>query len=434
MKKIGLYYFTNDLRVNDNSLLEQASQQVDELICLFIFPELSGYVIKYSSESHLGTHQQQFISQSCQDLNHQLSQRGQHLFVVRGDYYEVLNQCITENSITHFFSSQSSGDSENSLISHLKNDFPHTTFTQAYTTTLFDRNGLPFDLSSLPSSFSQFRKQVEHLPIQPPITSLRSLPPAPVKLFIPNHALLPVHHDDSSYYQGGEQAGVHHLNQYFSHTFASNYKKTRNKLDGFNDSTKFSLWLAQGCLSPRTVYQYLCQYERHHGANDSTYWIFFELLWREYFYWKALQQGKQLFHSSTSTIPPPSKASVQSFSKWKSGNTGYPIVDACMRQLNATGYMSNRGRQLVASCLIHELGIDWHYGAAYFESQLIDYDVASNWGNWAYIAGESSNISKYFDLAKQTEMYDPEHLFINKWLNCQDKLALDHGKQVHYNR
>ena len=75
--------------------------------------------------------------------------------------------------------------------------------------------------------------------------------------------------------------------------------------------------------------------------------------------------------------------SGSSFAKWKSGNTNYPIVDACMRQLNATGYMSNRGRQLVASCLIHELGIDWRHGAAYFESQLIDYDVASNWGNWA---------------------------------------------------
>lgn len=120
------------------------------------------------------------------------------------------------------------------------------------------------------------------------------------------------------------------------------------------------------------------------------------------------------------------------FAKWKSGNTNYPIVDACMRQLNATGYMSNRGRQLVASCLIYELGIDWRHGAAYFESQLIDYDVASNWGNWAYIAGalnsqtnsqankkdganQAQPKSRHFDLVKQTETYDPEHTFINKW-------------------
>ncbi len=94
--------------------------------------------------------------------------------------------------------------------------------------------------------------------------------------------------------------------------------------------------------------------------------------------------------------------------------------------------MSNRGRQLVASCLIHELGIDWRHGAAYFESQLIDYDVASNWSNWAYIAGalnsqatqnankqnaanQSQSKSRHFDLVKQTQMYDPEHTFINKW-------------------
>ena len=96
--------------------------------------------------------------------------------------------------------------------------------------------------------------------------------------------------------------------------------------------------------------------------------------------------------------------------------------------LNATGYMSNRGRQLAASCLIYELGVDWRHGAAYFESQLVDYDVASNWGNWAYIAGalnqpthnsetknQSQPKSRHFDLAKQTEMYDPDHAFINQW-------------------
>ncbi|WP_459782420.1 FAD-binding domain-containing protein, partial [Photobacterium sp. R1] len=107
------------------------------------------------------------------------------------------------------------------------------------------------------------------------------------------------------------------------------------------------------------------------------------------------------------------------FQQWCNGKTGYPIVDACMRQLNQTGYMSNRGRQLVASCFVHELALDWRYGAAYFEQQLIDYDVASNWGNWQYLAGVGADPRgwRYFDLEKQTKMYDPDGDFIHRWLN-----------------
>ncbi|CRZ71222.1 Deoxyribodipyrimidine photolyase%2C single-strand-specific [Vibrio cholerae] len=105
-----------------------------------------------------------------------------------------------------------------------------------------------------------------------------------------------------------------------------------------------------------------------------------------------------------------------------------------MRQLNQTGYMSNRGRQLVASCLVHELGLDWRYGAAYFETQLVDYDVGSNWGNWQYLAGVGADPrgSRQFNLEKQAHTYDPKGEFVAKWcgtacdkLNALENLALD---------
>ena len=89
-----------------------------------------------------------------------------------------------------------------------------------------------------------------------------------------------------------------------------------------------------------------------------------------------------------------------------------------MQQLNQTGFMSNRGRQLVASCFVHELGLDWRFGAAYFEMMLIDYDVASNYGNWQYLAGVGSDPRGHrkFNLSKQTEIYDPDKSFINNWI------------------
>ena len=98
-----------------------------------------------------------------------------------------------------------------------------------------------------------------------------------------------------------------------------------------------------------------------------------------------------------------------------------------MKQLNQTGYMSNRGRQIVASCLVNELQLDWRFGAAYFEQQLVDYDVASNWGNWQYIAGVGADPrgGRHFNLEKQTATYDPEHHFIRQWHGEANQYPLD---------
>ncbi|MGO0305166.1 FAD-binding domain-containing protein [Endozoicomonas acroporae] len=96
--------------------------------------------------------------------------------------------------------------------------------------------------------------------------------------------------------------------------------------------------------------------------------------------------------------------------KWCAGNTPRHIVNACMKELQATGYLSNRGRQIVASCFIYELGMDWRYGAAWFEQQLVGYDVGSNWGNWQYLAGVGADPrgSRHFNLDKQAQQFDPD--------------------------
>jgi deoxyribodipyrimidine photo-lyase len=142
------------------------------------------------------------------------------------------------------------------------------------------------------------------------------------------------------------------------------------------------------------------------------------LLWREFFHLQAKKQGNLFFSlGGIQHKPPVIKHSTTLFRKWKNGTTDYPIVNAGMKQLAATGFLSNRSRQLVASCLVHELGLDWRYGAAYFEEMLIDYDVASNYGNWQYLAGVGSDPRghRQFNLVKQTQIYDPKGAFIYKW-------------------
>ena len=179
-----------------------------------------------------------------------------------------------------------------------------------------------------------------------------------------------------------------------------------------------SVFLSIGSLSAKTLWHKIEQFEQDVTANESTYWLKFELLWREYFQWWALEHSHRLFNftgvmqrnSLTSFYP-------HRFQMWCHGRTEYALVNACMNQLRSTGFMSNRGRQIVASCLVHDLKVDWRYGAAFFQQHLLDYDVASNWGNWQYIAGVGSDPrgGRHFNIAKQTQIYDPDHQFINKW-------------------
>ncbi len=459
MKKIGLYLFTNDLRINDNQLLHYASQSVDKLICVIVEPTLVRFSADLAQGQSYGAHRQAFVSQSIVNLKSNLVKLGQQLVVIRSNHLEpdaaekTLSQIIVSQNVTHFFANAHCGYDERQLIHSVLRRHAELIARLPHHSTLFDLHELSFELSKVPSSFTKFRKLVEHLDVNDDETVISRLPPAVTPAQKSAISLFSSPNDESavtSEYLGGEDAGLAHLDNYFSHDYALNYKQTRNAFDGIENSTKFSPWLALGCVSPKTIYRHLKQFEAEQGSNDSTYWIYFELLWREYFYWKCLSLGSSLFGDSSNRelySPNSSATSNRDFAKWKSGNTNYPIVDACMRQLNETGYMSNRGRQLAASCLIYELGIDWRHGAAYFESQLIDYDVASNWGNWAYIAGalrpqvstqtnkqknanQAQPKSRHFDLGKQTDMYDPDHAFINKWNASSKELVLTNNQDV----
>ena len=193
------------------------------------------------------------------------------------------------------------------------------------------------------------------------------------------------------------------------------YKQVRNELLGWDHSTKLSPWLALGCVSPKQVMQALRRHEQQFGANESTYWIHFELLWREFFFWNAVKRGRVLFHNRRPQTF--DDHMQQRFETWCQGQTGVGLIDACMRQLRQSGYLSNRGRQIAASYLIHEAAVDWRAGAAYFERHLLDYDVGSNWGNWQYIAGDGADPrgGRYFNVDKQQRSHDPDGRFVKRW-------------------
>lgn len=432
--RLGLYWFNNDLRVHDQPLLVQAANQCQQLICLYCLPPDWFHPNRYGLRS-MGQQRWRWLWQSLQDLQQQLQQRGQQLLVVQQHPLHTLAELIGRFGVEAIYTSQHAGWYERRQQRILQQRYPYLHYYQAATHTLFEPLQLPFRLNALPAAFTPFRQAIEQAnlraqlaaPLPPPVALPRS--PLTLNEVQQRWQQLPPHQPDpTSPWQGGSRAGLGHLQAYFTGAHASSYKETRNALDQWSASTKFSAWLADGSLSVRDVMTALEHYEQQHGANDSTYWIWFELLWREYFQWYAHAHGSKLFRFQGLKPHAPRTSFYPSrFQKWCQGNTPYPLVNACMQQLNATGYMSNRGRQLVASCFVHELGLDWRYGAAYFEQQLIDYDVAANWGNWQYLAGVGADPRGHrrFDLEKQARQYDPQQQFVQRWAPAAALLQLD---------
>jgi len=223
---------------------------------------------------------------------------------------------------------------------------------------------------------------------------------------------------------------LHHY--FFESEQLSKYKYTRNGLIGPDYSSKFSPWLANGSISPRQIYYQVKKYEDEVKSNVSTYWLVFELIWRDFFTYVLLKYGNKLFYKGSINgespeIDDPNGIKLEA---WKRAQTGIPFIDANMKELNETGFMSNRGRQNVASYLIKDLKVDWRKGAAYFEEKLIDYDVASNWGNWSYVAGIGNDPreGRYFNIMTQADRYDKKGDYVKLWLT---ELSAVESENIH---
>ncbi len=427
MTNKGVYWFTNDLRVEDNATLLLASEKVDELLCIFVVEPLWFNANRYGQLS-LGQQRWNFLQQTLLDLNRSLKPLGQSLVVIYDDPIRVFSKLISELGFNAVFRSQNTGFYENSQWEALKHQYANVQFFERATHTIFSETTLDLTQKDLPATFSQFRRRVEPLSVTDEPSKLISLPP-PAR-HIPHNWEFQLRENEStdSPFLGGASEAHKHIKRYMNALLPSTYKDVRNALDGWENSTKLSPWLANGSLSVRQVLRAVNAYEQTVESNESTYWIRFELLWREYFQWYAHKHGATLFHfKGIKHKNPLTSFYPERFQRWCQGNTPYPLVNACMKQLNATGYMSNRGRQIVASCLVNELQLDWRYGAAYFEQQLVDYDVAVNWGNWQYLAGVGADPrgKRHFDIEKQTRLYDPEQRFINTWSNTPVDATLD---------
>ncbi|AWL12855.1 Deoxyribodipyrimidine photo-lyase [Saliniradius amylolyticus] len=406
----SIVIFNGSLRLDDNPALRQAAEYGQRLICLFVYDELlcaDSYGL-----ARLGPFRAHFIAEAVADLDHQLSSMGQRLVVRQGNLVDVVTALCHSLEKPQVYIQAPACYQELKQVARLSH---RVTLRLCQGHRLLPE--LPMELEKLPGSFTSFRKQVEaRWPSIPVDEKPESLPGGPD---IPSDPIIGLEQraitDKRSIIPlvGGETAGQQRLADYMGPDGAlSHYKETRNGLLNSNDSSKLSPWLAQGSLSPRRVYHCVKEYEVRNGANQSTYWLIFELLWRDFFAFTAIRKGKNFFG------PAEELTLTEPFERWRNGETGQPFVDANMKELLYTGYMSNRGRQNVASFLIHELDQDWRLGAWWFEYQLIDHDPASNYGNWRYIAGSGQDPrgGRRFNIQKQAALYDPEGRYIQRWL------------------
>lgn len=417
----ALFWFDQDLRLDDNPALAHACR-ADELLCVYIDDAAKSATDRFGTLRQ-GRIRTAFIDASLAALSQDLDAAGQRLLRLHGDPVKLIAELVERHHIGRVVRSRRFGYDENRQWRELRQIFPDIDFVEIDGHTLFDIDQV-MPPEEFPQTFSRFRRCVEKLPVTAPDVDM-FLPPA-VDNSVPEQIPASVSCQPQSIFAGGELGARQHLETYFGSMAPSSYKKTRNELDGWSNSGKFSPWLAAGCLSVRRLYRWIKAYEDKNGANDSTYWLYFELLWREFFQWYALTHGRRLFDfSGLNPVPPDTGFNAGRFETWCRGETAWPLVNACMNQLNQTGYLSNRGRQVAASALIHELGIDWRAGAGYFEQQLIDYDVASNWGNWQYIAGVGADArgGRHFNIAKQTRQYDPDSKYVDRWNRAAAPLA-----------
>lgn len=424
----GLYWFSHDLRLHDNPALMQAAAACSALHCCVVRRVPSNYDRHFTPAlpgqgDGLGAARRRFLVQTEAALAAQLQQRGQRLYCYQGQAWQVIRQLVSELAIEVLYCSEPIGwDERQQLHRQVRQALPHLPVVCLSSFTLFTNDQLPMAVAELPRNFTPFCQQVRELAPQLPLATVDALPP-PLSAEPP---LVACHSEPERHvgFTGGEPAGLARLQHYLHSGAVRHYKTTRNALMGDDYSSALSPWLATGALSVRTVAAQLLEHEQQFTANESTQWLYYELLWREYFQWYALAHGPRLFaFSGVKQRRPLASFYPQRLQQWCTGNTAYPLVNACMRQLNATGFMSNRGRQIVASCLVNELALDWRYGAAYFSAMLIDYDVAANWGNWLYLAGVGADPRghRHFDIAKQAAQYDPDGDFVRHW--CGKSLA-----------
>ncbi|SDS09754.1 DASH family cryptochrome [Gramella echinicola] len=423
----GMVWFRNDLRTTDHEALKRASIHHNELIGLYCFDPRHFIKDKFGFIK-TGKFRAKFLIETVKELKQNLQKLNIPLLVYLKEPEIIIPDLIFKYTIDSVYFQKEWTQQEKEVEEGLKLKSGKVKFHSYYQQFLYHPEDIPYDsFQETPRIFTEFRKACE---IKTEVKNLIESPNPLSDSFISNNTQIPNLKDlgleefqedprSAFPFQGGEDQAKKRIESYFWETQnLSKYKGTRNGLIGEEYSSKLSAWLANGSISPRQIYYEVIKYEKEIESNQSTYWLIFELIWRDFFKYVSLKHGNKIFQlRGILNNDLEWHRDDQKLKEWISGNTSEDFVNANMKEIAATGFMSNRGRQNVNSYWAKELKQDWRIGAAYFESQLIDYDVHNNWGNWMYNSGVGNDPrDRKFNIKSQAERYDPNNEYQDLWL------------------
>lgn len=438
LKRRAIVWFRQDLRISDNEALSDALAQAFEVIPVYVFDVRVFRGSTAYGYPKTGVHRAKFILESVKDLQRSLRKLGSDLIIRMGRPEEEIFTIAQQVRSNWVFCNRERTPEEEYVQDQLEKKLwtigQELRFSRGK--MLYHTADLPFPVQHTPDSFVQFKKEVERY------VSVRVPLPAPKRSFniisteidpgiMPDlkdfgHSPASADRRAAFLFRGGEKEGLNRLRAFFSDEQAVlNYKDKKDELSGASYSTKLSPYLAQGCISPKQIYAAIKSFRDEYGDNRSLEELFHQLIYRDFLRFMVKKHGEVVFDKGGIKEKPLDRLSDDSslFERWINAKTGEPLIDAGMIEFKRTGYISNRIRQNLASYLVHELNVNWQWGASFFESMLIDYDVCSNWMNWIAISGLTSDPKDETILNPdaQATRYDPQSAYINRWTRKGNK-------------
>ena len=400
MDKISIFWFRRDLRLKDNHGLYQALESGKKVLPIFIFDEDILDLLENKSDKRVD-----FIVQTLQTLNSFLKSKNKGIKIFKGKPLEIYKKLTENYEIEAVYSNE---DYEPYAIKRDQEiaDFlasKNINFHQFKDQVIFHKDEIvkadkkPYTVYTPYSKLwlNEFQKvDLQGFPSEKKLDNLLEIPFEELKI---------------------EDIGFQKTNLAFEIPEADlhiikTYEETRN-FPAVKGTTQLGVHLRFGTISVRKLAKI---------AKENNLTFLKELIWREFFMQILYHFPKVVNHSFKSKYDAiPWENNPEFLEKWKAGKTGFPIVDAGMRELNATGFMHNRVRMITASFLIKHLLTDWRIGEAYFAEKLMDYDLSANNGNWQWCASSGCDAAPYFRIFnpdEQQKKFDPDFKYIKKWI------------------
>ncbi|MGC6392330.1 MAG: cryptochrome/photolyase family protein [Alphaproteobacteria bacterium] len=416
-----LVWLRNDLRLHDNPALYYACQSGAPVMVIYIFDE------KHEAHAKLGGARAWWLESNLKFFQAFLYDKlGITMQFYQGDSSEIIHALIAEGLVSDISWNRSYEPKHISRDQELKSQllaagvsvhsYPGNVLIEPFAITT--GSGGPYRV------FTPFWKNISQLNIEKPLAVPSKTSMEPVKISqraqsIDSFKLTNSAHNWMQklepFWPFGEEEAFSRLNDFLPK--ARNYNDSRNRPD-WDMTSRLSGYLTLGILSVRALWWTIKAHQQETAAQENTYLS--ELGWRDF----AQHLMFHFPHMTTDNYKPsfdqfPWQFDQEVLKKWKNGQTGYPIVDAGMRELYQTGFMHNRVRMITASFLTKHLQHDWRHGEQWFWNCLVDADTASNTASWQWVAGSGADAAPYFRIFNpitQGEKFDPDGTYVRKFV------------------